>query len=58
MEQKTKHKSEFKSYEEYRESYFPISSKEQIFQFDDPRLFGTSLARESLNKFKHLLVKQ
>lgn len=49
---------EFHSVKEYEKKYYPESFKKQSIEISDPNTLGTVLARESLNKFKHLIQKQ
>jgi hypothetical protein len=49
---------EFHSMKEYEKKYYPESFKKQLLEFKDPDTLGIILARESLNKFKHLIQKQ
>lgn len=49
---------EFHSLKEYEKKYYPESFKKQSIEIRDPNTLGTVLARESLNKFKHLIQKQ
>jgi hypothetical protein len=56
---KTKTKThEFHSVKEYEKKYYPESYKKQSLEVSDPNNLGIVLARESLNKFKHLIQKQ
>lgn len=56
---KTKTKvQEYHSVKEYEKKYYPESFKKQSIEISDPNTLGTVLARESLNKFKHLIQKQ
>ncbi len=56
---KTKTKMlEFHSVKEYEKKYYPESYKKQFLEVSDPNNIGIVLARESLNKFKHLIQKQ
>ncbi|PIQ95128.1 MAG: hypothetical protein CO148_03585 [Nitrospirae bacterium CG_4_9_14_3_um_filter_41_27] len=49
---------ECRSMKEYEKKYYPESFKKQSVEISDPNTLGTVLARESLNKFKHLIQKQ
>ena len=49
---------EYHSMEEYEKKYYPESFKKQSIEINDPNTLGQVLARESLNKFKHLIQKQ
>ena len=56
---KTKTKGqEYHSMKEYEKKYYPESFKKQSIEISDPNTLGIILARESLNKFKHLIQKQ
>jgi len=56
---KTKAKvHECHSMKEYEKKYYPESYKKQSTEVSDPSTLGFVLARESLNKFKHLIQKQ
>lgn len=48
----------FHSMKEYVKKYYPEAFKKQSIEVSDPNTLGTVLARESLNKFKHLIQKQ
>ncbi|MEW6419292.1 MAG: hypothetical protein AB1480_14470 [Nitrospirota bacterium] len=48
----------FHSMKEYEKKYYPESFKKQSIEISDPDTLGIVLARESLNKFKHLIQKQ
>jgi len=49
---------EFYSVKEYEKKYYPESFKKRSIKISDPNTLGIVLARESLNKFKHLIQKQ
>ena len=49
---------EVHSLKEFEKKYYPESFKKQSIEISDPNTLGTVLARESLNKFKHLIQKQ
>lgn len=49
---------EYHSMKEYEKKYYPESFKKQSIKISDPSTLGIILARESLNKFKHLIQKQ
>lgn len=49
---------EYRSMKEYEKKYYPESFKKQSVEISDPNTLGTVLARESLNKFKHLIHKR
>jgi hypothetical protein len=49
---------EFHSMKEYEKKYYPESFKKQSLEVKDTDTLGIILARESLNKFKHLIQKQ
>ena len=56
MEPRRKPKK-FRTYKEYENYYFPSPKDNDIELFDkDSGEFGRRLARESLEKFKHLLT--
>lgn len=44
----------YRSFEEFREKFYPISSKQQDLP-DDPYEFGVKLAQKSLKRLKDLL---
>ncbi len=49
---------EFHSMKEYEKKYYPESFKKQSLEVKDTDTLSIILARESLNKFKHLIQKQ
>ncbi|MBI4690960.1 MAG: hypothetical protein HY754_11970 [Nitrospirae bacterium] len=49
---------EYYSVKEYEKKFYPESYKKQLLEISDPNTLGTTLARESLNKFKQLIQKQ
>ncbi len=49
---------EYRSMKEYEKRYYPESFKKQSIEITDPDTLGIILAKESLNKFKHLIQKQ
>lgn len=44
------------TFDEYQKKFFPVSSKRQTFKEEDPYKVGLNLAKESLNKVKHILA--
>jgi hypothetical protein len=42
--------------DDFRKLYFPNSRKEKRYEEMDPGEFGRKLARDSFEKFKHLLT--
>ena len=46
---------EYTSFEEFERRFFPASDAEAWAETADPRVFGVKLARESVNKVRHLL---
>ena len=51
-------KKEYFCFEEYENEYFPKSSKDELLEISDPRLFGTKLAEESFKKVISKLSKK
>jgi hypothetical protein len=49
---------EFHSMKEYEKRYYPESHEQKPAQVADTNRLGIVMARESLNKFKHLIQKQ
>jgi len=43
---------------EYEKKYYPESQEQVITQVTDSNRLGITMARESLNKFRHLIQKQ
>jgi len=43
------------SFQEFKRRYFPTSEREDWAKASDPRVFGVSLAKESVNKVRNLL---
>ena len=50
-----KKNGEYRSVEEYRDAYYPSLKKQDTKKKGDPFEQGRDLARESLEKFRHLL---
>lgn len=50
-------KMEYRSYEEYEKKYYPTTVSKQSIKEEDPYDVGVKLAKESLDKFKDILLK-
>lgn len=48
---------EFKSFEEYEAAFFPQRSKESASSSQTPHSLGAMLARQSIGKYKHILLE-
>jgi hypothetical protein len=48
-------KIEIYTYEEYQKRYFPKTKSSKLTLIDNPKEFGTTLARASLNKLDKAL---
>lgn len=57
MKVNKKKKQEYNSFKEYKRAFYPSSERKSL-QMDNPYQFGVNLAKESLNKFRHLLPKR
>ncbi|MBI5723013.1 MAG: hypothetical protein HZA50_03565 [Planctomycetes bacterium] len=54
MRQIKMNKKEFRSYDEYKKTFFPKSQK-QSRTIDDPAQYGIEMARQSLKKLRQVL---
>ena len=48
----------FKSFEEYEAVFYPQQSKVKTLTNEDPSALGTILARQTINKYKHILLNK
>jgi hypothetical protein len=53
-----KEKKEFKSFEEYEAVFYPRQNKDKMLSNEDPSLLGVILARQTINKYKHILLNK
>lgn len=51
-------KKVFKSFEEYKAAFYPQQNKDKALSNEDPNILGTILARQTINKYKHILLSK
>jgi hypothetical protein len=46
----------FRTFAEYKKAFYPNSASQEFMEIDNPRDFGISIARQSLDKFRLVLL--